>query len=76
MADPHKVPSSGLRLPPGLKAAAQEALKAQPDREDPWTLNDLVVAAVGEYVKRPRTREKQLEPFKPERKRGRPRKRP
>lgn len=74
MADPHKVTSSGLRLPPELKAAAREALDGQPERPDPWTLNDLVVAAVAEYVKRPRTREKQLERFKPPRKRGRPRK--
>lgn len=59
-------------MPAELKAAAQEALKDQPERDDPWTLNDIVVAAVAEYVKRPRTREKQLEPFKPPRKRGRP----
>jgi hypothetical protein len=71
MPDPHKIRPS-LRLPPELKAAAQARLKDQPDRPDPWTLNDIVVAAVAEYVKRPRTREKQLEPFKPPRKRGRP----
>lgn len=71
MPDPHKLQPS-FRIPTELKAAAQEKLKGQPDRPEPWTLNDIVVAAVAEYVKRPRTREKQLEPFKPPRKRGRP----
>jgi predicted nucleic acid-binding protein len=71
MPDPHRE-QPGPRVPRELKAAAQEALKEQPDRPDPWTFNDIVVAAVAEYVKRPRTREKQLEPFKPPRKRGRP----
>jgi hypothetical protein len=74
MPDPHKVRRSSLRVPEDLKAAALAELGQQPDRPDPWTLNDLVVAALAEYVKRPRTREKQLEAFKPARKRGRPRK--
>jgi len=74
MGGPHKHQAKDFRVPPELKTAAQEALKGQPERDDPWTLNDIVVAAVAEYVKRPRTREKQLEPFKPPRKRGRPRK--
>lgn len=74
MGDGHSKQAKDFRVPPELKAAAQEALKGQPERPDPWTLNDIVVAAVAEYVKRPRTREKQLEPFKPPRKRGRPRK--
>jgi hypothetical protein len=72
MGGPHKKQAKDFRVPDELKAAAQEALKGQPDRPEPWTLNDIVVAAVAEYVKRPRTREKQLEPFKPPRKRGRP----
>jgi len=74
MGGPHKQQAKDFRVPAELKAAAQEALKGQPERDEPWTLNDLVVAMVAEYVKRPRTREKQLEPFKPPRKRGRPRK--
>lgn len=74
MRDQHKQPAKDFRVPPELKVAAQDALKGQPERDEPWTLNDIVVAAVAEYVKRPRTREKQLEPFKPPRKRGRPRK--
>ena len=72
MGDGHKKQAKDFRVPAEVKAAAQEALDGQPDRPDPWTLNDIVVAAVAEYVKRPRTREKQLEPFKPPRKRGRP----
>lgn len=74
MPDPHKIARSSLRLPPELKAAALAGLKKQLPRPDPWTLNDIVVAALAEYVKRPRTRERELEPFKPPRKRGRPRK--
>lgn len=74
MPDPHKVRRTSLRLPDDLKAEALAELRRQPERPDPWTLNDIVVAALAEYVKRPRTREKQLEPFKPPRKRGRPRK--
>ncbi len=74
MGDGHNQQAKDFRVPAEIKAAAQEALKGQPERPDPWTLNDIVVAAVAEYVKRPRTREKDLEPFKPPRKRGRPRK--
>jgi hypothetical protein len=73
MPDPHKIRPS-LRLPPELKAAAQEKLRDQPEREELWTLNDVVVAAVAMFIKRPKTLLKQLEPFKPPRKRGRPRK--
>jgi hypothetical protein len=72
MPDPHKIRPS-LRLPAELKAAAQEKLKDQPERDDPWTLNDVVVAAVAMFVKRPKTFLRELEPFKPPRKRGRPR---
>lgn len=73
MPDPHQFRPT-LRLPPELKAAAQEALKDQSERDDPWTLNDVAVAAVAMFVKRPRTVLRMLEPFKPPRKRGRPRK--
>jgi predicted nucleic acid-binding protein len=74
MGGPHKQQAKDFRVPPELKDAAQKALEGQPERDDPWTLNDIVIAALAEYVKRPRTREKRLEPFKPPRKRGRPRK--
>jgi hypothetical protein len=75
MPDPHKFRPS-LRLPPELKAAAQEKLRDQPERDEPWTLNDVVVAAVAMFVKRPKVSLKQLEPFKPPRKVGRPPKSP
>ncbi len=74
MGGPHKQQAKDFRVPAELKAEAKGALEGQPERDDPWTLNDLVIAALAEYVKRPRTREKQLEVFKPPRKRGRPRK--
>jgi hypothetical protein len=73
MPDPHKHRPS-FRAPANLKAAAQEALKGQPPRDDPWTLNDIVVAALAMFVRRPKTMLRELEPFKPPRKRGRPRK--
>ena len=73
MPDPHKIRPS-FRAPAELKAAAQDALANQPERPDPWTLNDVVVALLTLFVKRPKTMLKQLEPFKPPRKRGRPRK--
>lgn len=73
MVDQHKNKPT-LRLPPELKAAVQRALDGQPERDEPWTTQDLATAFFAEYVKRPRTREKQLEPFKPPRRRGRPRK--
>lgn len=72
MPDTHKVPVSSLRLPPGLKATAHKALEDQPARDDPWTLNDIAVAAIAMFVKRPKTVLKMLEPFKPPYKRGRP----
>lgn len=72
MSGPHKQQAKDFRVPAELKAAALEELKGQPDRPDPWSLNDIVIAALAEYVKRPRTREKQLDPFKPPYKRGRP----
>ena len=71
MPDPHKLRPS-FRVAADLKAAAQEALKGQPEREDAWTLNDVVVALLTMFVKRPKTMLRQLEPFKPEQKRGRP----
>ncbi len=72
MGGPHKQQAKDFRVPPEIKAAAQEALKGQPERDDPWTLNDVVVAAVAMFVKRPRTVLRMLEPFKPAYKRGRP----
>ncbi len=72
MPDAHKVTSSGLRLPDDLKAAAKDKLRDQDD--EPWTLNDVVVASVAMFVKRPKTVLKMLAPFRPPRKRGRPRK--
>ncbi|MEU4558388.1 hypothetical protein AB0F72_08360 [Actinoplanes sp. NPDC023936] len=72
MGGPHKQQGKDFRVPSEVKAAARKALAGQPPRPDPWTLNDIVTAALAEYAKRPRTREKQLEPFKPPRKRGRP----
>jgi hypothetical protein len=75
MGDQHKQPAKDFRVPAELKAAAQEKLKDQPDDgPEPWTLNDVVVAAVAMFVKRPKTMLRELEPFKPPRKRGRPRK--
>ncbi len=73
MVDLHKVQPS-LRVPFDLKTAAQNVLDDQPERDDPWTLNDVVVASLAMFVKRPKTVLKMLEPFKPPRKRGRPRK--
>jgi predicted nucleic acid-binding protein len=73
MIDQHKSKPT-LRLPPELKAAAQKVLDDLPERDEPWTLNDIAVATMAMLVKRPKTALKQLEPFKPPRKRGRPRK--
>lgn len=72
--DGHNQQAKDFRVPAELKAAAQEELKGQPERDDPWTLNDIVVASLAMFVKRPKTVLKMLEPFKPPRKRGRPRK--
>jgi len=73
MVDQHKNKPT-LRVPDELKTAVQEALDGQPETDEPWTVQALVTAGLAEYVKRPRTRERQLEAFKPPRKRGRPRK--
>lgn len=73
MVDQHKNKPT-MRLPDELKAAVQAALDGQPERDEPWTAQALVTAFFTQYAKRPRTVEKQLEPFKPPRKRGRPRK--
>ncbi len=72
MADPHKLRPS-QRIPHDLREAAQEKLKDQND-DEPWTLNDVVVASVAMFVKRPKSVLKMLAPFRPPRKRGRPRK--
>ncbi len=73
MVDQHKNKPT-LRVPDELKAAVQKALEGQPESDEPWTMQTIVLATLAEYVRRPRTREKQLEPFKPPYKRGRPRK--
>lgn len=72
MVDLHALGKTALRVPAEVKAAAQAALAAQPDRPDPWTLNDVLVASLAMLAKRPAAFLKQLEPFKPPRKRGRP----
>ena len=75
MSDTHKVKPT-LRVPPDLKAAALRELETQPDGDVPWTLNDIAVAAITMFVKRPRTVLKMLAPFRPPYKRGRPSKTP
>lgn len=72
MADPHRKSKWPFRPPVELREAAQDILKNQPERDDPWTLNDVLVAALAMLVKRPKTFLRELEPFKPERQRGRP----
>jgi hypothetical protein len=69
MPDPHKLPSSTLRPPPEAKEGARLALG-----DTDWTLNDFVTACMLMLAKRPKTFLRELEPFKPPRKRGRPRK--
>lgn len=69
MPDPHKVPKSSLRPPAEAKKAGQDAL-----RDTGWTLNDFITACLLMLAKRPKTFLKQLEPFKPPSRRGRPRK--
>ena len=71
MVDQHKTKPT-VRLPDDLKAAVQKVLDDLPERDEPWTVNDVAVAAVAMFVKRPKTVLKMLEPFKPPRKRGRP----
>lgn len=69
MADLHKQPTSTLRLQPEVKQVAKQALV-----DTDWTLTDFVTACMLLLAKRPKTLLKELEPFKPPRKRGRPRK--
>ncbi len=73
MVDQHRNKPT-LRLPPELKVAAQRALDGQPEGDELWTLQTLVIAFFAMFVKRPKSVLKMLEPFKPPRKRGRPRK--
>ena len=69
MADLHKQGKSTLRPTPEAKQAAKDALEGSD-----WTLNDFVTACMLMLAKRPKTMLRELEPFKPPRKRGRPRK--
>jgi hypothetical protein len=69
MPDLHRQNRATVRPPPEVKQAAQDALAGTG-----WTFNDFVVACLAMLVKRPKTFLKQLEPYKPESKRGRPRK--
>ncbi len=73
MGEQRSQQAKDFRVPAELKAAAQEKLKGQDD-DEPWTLNDVVAASVAMFVKRPKTVLKMLAPFRPPRKRGRPRK--
>lgn len=75
MPDPHKTKPT-LRVPADLRAAAQEQLEDQPDTGHPWTLNDIAVAAITMFVRRPKTALRMLEPFRPPYRRGRPPKLP
>jgi hypothetical protein len=72
MPDQHRETKATVRPPAALRAAAQDVL----DDADDWTFNDFVVACLAMLVKRPKTFLRQLEPFKPPRKRGRPPKQP
>lgn len=78
MADLHKLSKATFRPPTEVKNAAQQVLAAQepPAGKDPWTLNDVLVACLALLAARPRTFLRQLEPYRPPRKRGRPRKQP
>lgn len=67
MPDPHKLPKASLRPTPEAKQAAKDALAGTD-----WTLNDFVTACMLMLAKRPKTLLRELEPFKPPRKRGRP----
>lgn len=67
MPDPHKQPSSTLRPPLEAKDGAKRALE-----DTGWSLNDFVTACMLMLAKRPKTFLRELEPFKPPRKRGRP----
>ncbi len=72
MPDPHHTRKWPFRPPRDAIEAAQQALEGQPERPDPWTLNEVLVACLRMFAKRPKTMLRQLEPFKPERRRGRP----
>ena len=75
MGDGHKQQAKDFRVPADVKAAALEALKDQPERAEPWSVNDVVIAALRMFAKRPKTMLRELEPYKPPYKRGRPPKR-
>lgn len=67
--DRHENPGVLGRPARELRERAQEVLAAYG-----WSMNDFLVACLGLLTKRPKTFLRELEPFKPPRKRGRPRK--
>jgi hypothetical protein len=69
MADQHKQPKASLRPTAEARQVAKDALNGTD-----WTVNDFVTACMLALGKRPKTMLRDLEPFKPPRKRGRPRK--
>jgi hypothetical protein len=71
MPDLHRKTTVTVRASDEERASVQKAL----DGTD-WTFNDFVLACVAMLAKRPQTFLKQLEPFKPEKRRGRPPKEP
>jgi hypothetical protein len=68
MPDQHQQSKATVRPPAELKDAVHKVLA----EADDWTVNDFVIACMRMLVKRPKTFLKQLEVFKPPRKRGRP----
>jgi hypothetical protein len=69
MADLHRESKLSIRPPDAAKQVAKDALAGTD-----WTLNDFVTACMLMLGRRPKTFLRELEPFKPPRKRGRPRK--
>lgn len=68
MPDLHRQPKSTFRPPRDVKDAAQKVLADEPD----WTLTDVLVASLRLLAAKPKTFLKQLGPYKPPPKRGRP----
>lgn len=64
----HRTDKATFRPPAEVKDAARKVL----DEAEGWTLNDVLVACLVLLAKRPKTFLKQLEPYKPASKRGRP----
>ncbi len=67
MRDLHREPKAALRPPAEARKAAKAALEGKG-----WTLNQFVTACMLMLAKRPAMFLRELEPFKPEIKRGRP----